>query len=150
VAATSSIGRRSWVIVAVILIGSCLALCQPARGAATTATPESYPALLSQIDRGQVRTALLTPKKRIVHARLEQGARYVVKYPPKTEHVLLKRLHARNVNVAFRGVKKHHSSRIRRRYIALGVLGLAALAALGWWFARRRRGPAPGGRPEAA
>ncbi|PWU25495.1 MAG: hypothetical protein C5B48_01015 [Candidatus Rokuibacteriota bacterium] len=107
--------------------------------AAVKRTPESYSAFLTQISHGQVKTAVLVPKKKAVRVRLTHGGRYRVKYTAAEKQHLLAALHARHVHVAFAKPKKHHASRIRRRYVALAVVGLGLITATGWMFTRRRR-----------
>jgi len=62
-----------------------------------------------------------------------------VKYKTADKRQLLASLHAKHVHVAFaKPPKRHTTHRLRRRYIALAVLGLALLALAGWVFIRRR------------
>jgi len=107
--------------------------------AAPKRQPESYSAFITQVSRGEVKTAVLVPRKEAVRVRLKNGRRYRVKYTAAEKQHLLAVLHARQVHVAFAKPKKHHTSRIRRRYIALAVVGLGVLTATGWMFSRRRR-----------
>jgi ATP-dependent Zn protease len=114
--------------------------------AAAKAKPESYPAFLTQVASGKVKTAVLVPKRKRLRARLQNGDRYVVKYKAADKRHLLTTLHAKKVHVAFAKPKKKHKSRIRRRYIALAVVGLGLLAVAGWFLTGRRRGGSGGGR----
>jgi hypothetical protein len=107
--------------------------------AAAKRTPESYRAFLTQVSHGAVKAAVLVPKKKVVRARLVNGQRFRVKYTPAEKLPLLVALHAKHVHVAFAKPKKHRSSRIRRRYIALVVVGLGLLTATGLVLSRRRR-----------
>jgi ATP-dependent Zn protease len=108
--------------------------------AAARPKPESYPALLTQVSHGEVRTAVLVPRTKVVRVRLKNGRRYRAKYTPVEKQRLLAALHAKHVHVAFAKPKKHQTNRIRRRYIALAVVVLGLLMATGWAFTRRRRG----------
>ena len=107
--------------------------------AATKRKPEGYQALLNQVSHREVKAAVLVPRKEVVRVRLTNGQRYRVKYTPAEKQHLLAMLHAKHVHVAFAKPKKHHTSRIRRRYIALAVVGLGLLTVTGWVFSRRRR-----------
>ena len=90
-----------------------------------------------------MRTAVLTPKKGSLRARLKRGGRVTVKYPIKDDRSLVKQLHANHVHVAFGSPAKHHSHGLRKRYIVLIVVGIAALAVFAAWRIVRRR-PDPG------
>jgi ATP-dependent Zn protease len=114
--------------------------------AAAKPKPESYQAFLTQVSHGQVKTAVLVPKRKRLRARLDNGDRYVVKYKAANKRQLLATLHAKKVHVAFAKPKKKHS-RIRRRYIVLAVVGLVLLAVAGWFLASRRRGRSGSQRP---
>ena len=116
----------------------------PGVGAAASSTKrESYSKFVSQVSRGEVRTAVLTPKKGSLRARLKRGGRVSVKYPIKDDRALVKQLHANHVHVAFASPAKHHSHGLRRRYIVLIVVGVAALLVFAAWRVVRRR-PDPG------
>jgi LPXTG-motif cell wall-anchored protein len=107
--------------------------------AAAKPKPESYAAFLAQVSRAEVKSAVLVPKKTTLRARLENGDRYVVRYRTADKRQLLNALHRRNVHVAFAKPHKKHHSRVRRRYIALAVVGLGVLASGAWVYTRRRR-----------
>ena len=117
--------------------------------AAARRKPESYSAFLVQVTRGQVTKAVVVPKKRRLRARLKNGDRYVVKYKAADKQQLLSTLHRRNVHVVFAKPKKHRTPRIRRRYLALAVVGIGALASA-WWFLTRRRRTESGHRGATA
>jgi LPXTG-motif cell wall-anchored protein len=123
------------------LLGTLLVASPGAAAAAVKAKRESYQAFLAQVSKGDVKTAVLVPKKTIVRAKLKSGARYTAKYPATDRKRLVSLLHQRKVHVSFAKPKKkkHTSTGIRKRYLALGVVGLAALASAGWMFMRRRR-----------
>jgi ATP-dependent Zn protease len=133
---------------AVIAVAFGALLGAPADSGAKAAKPkrESYSTFLSQLSRGQVKAAVLVPKKRTLRARLRTGARYVVRYPAKDDRLLVKRLHQQHVHVSFKKPHKKHRAHIRRRYIALGILAVAVGVALVAWYLRRRR-PGPGTGP---
>jgi ATP-dependent Zn protease len=122
------------------LLGALVAVSPGVAGAAPTAKRESYQAFLAQVSKGQVKAVVLVPKKTIARAKLENGARYTAKYPAADRKRLLRLLHQRQVHVSFAKPKKkkHAAGRIRKRYFALGVVGLGALASAGWIFTRRR------------
>jgi LPXTG-motif cell wall-anchored protein len=87
-----------------------------------------------------VKSAVLVPKKTTVRAKLKSGARYAAKYPATDRKRIVSLLHQRKVHVSFaKPKKKQKSTGIRKRYLALGVLGVGALASAGWIFTRRRR-----------
>ena len=107
--------------------------------AAAKHRPENYQRFLTQVSRGEVKTAVLVPKQKTLRARLKHGGRYLVKYKTADKRQLLASLHAKHVHVAFaKPGKKHTTHRLRRRYIALAVVGLALFALAGWVFIRRR------------
>ena len=120
----------------------------PAGSGAKAAKPkrESYSTFLSQLSGGQLKTAVLVPKKRTLRAKLRTGARYVVRYPAKDDRLLVKRLHQQHVHVSFKKPHKKHRAHIRRRYIALGILAVLVGIALALWYFGRRRS-APGTEP---
>jgi ATP-dependent Zn protease len=127
------------------LVGILAVAAPGAAGAAAKAKPESYQAFLAQVSKGQVETAVLVPKKTVLRAKLKDGSRFTAKYPAADRKRLVKLLHQRNVKVSFakpKKKKKHSSTGIRKRYLALGVVGVGALASAGWIFTRRRRGGA--------
>ena len=130
----------------VAVVSGALMVVFPSTGAAALKTRrESYSAFLSQVSRGEVRTAVLTPRRTSLRARLKRGGRYLVRYPAKDDRKLVKRLHAKHVHVAFGKPRKHHGRHIRRRYLVLagGVLALLVVLAA-WRFAARRRRPRTG------
>ena len=107
--------------------------------AAVKRAPESYPALLTQVSHGEVKAAILVPKKKVTLVGLKDGRHYRVKYTPAEKQRLLAALHAKQVHVSFAKPKKHSTPTIRRRYIAAAVLGLGLLTATGFALSRRRR-----------
>lgn len=127
--------RRLLVLAA--LLGLLSIVAPSVAGAAPTKKPESYSALLAQVGGGQVTKVVLMPKKMRLRARLSNGQRYVVTYTAAQKRQLLTALHRHNVRVVY--AKKKHRTRIRRRYIALAVLGVVALASAWWFLGRRRR-----------
>jgi LPXTG-motif cell wall-anchored protein len=123
------------------LLGTLVVALPGAAPAAVKAKRESYQAFRAQVSRGEVKTAVLVPKKTVVRAKLENGGRYTAKYPSADRKKLVNLLHQRKVHVSFAKPKKKKkkSTGIRKRYLALGVVGLGALASAGWVFTRRRR-----------
>ncbi len=121
-------------------IGAILVAPAATAPAATKAKEESYQQFLAQLSKGEVKSAVLVPKQTTLHAKLKNGARYTAKYPSSDRKRLVAELHQRNVHVSFaKPKKKKKSSRIRLRYIALGVIGVGALVSAGWVLTRRRR-----------
>ena len=136
---------------AVLVLGAVMAGTTATHAAAPKAKTESYSALLKQVSRGEVRTAVLVPKRKSLHARLRRGTRYTVRYPARDDRRLVKLLHAKRVHVAFTQPRKHHHRRIRRRYVALAGIGVLALGGFAvWYFTRRNRRPGARPRPSAA
>jgi ATP-dependent Zn protease len=133
-------------VVVVIALGGFLAASAGYGAATPKPKRESYSAFLVQVSRGQVKTAVLVPKKRTLRAKLRTGLRYVVRYPAKDDQLLVKRLHQKQVHVSFKKPHRKHRAHIRRRYIALGILAVAVGVALVAWYLRRRR-PAPETEP---
>jgi hypothetical protein len=106
--------------------------------AAVKRTPESYPALLTQVSQREVKAAILVPKRKVVLVGLKDGRHYRVKYTPAEKQRLLAALHAKRVHVSF-AKPKHKTPRIRLRYIAAVVVGLGLLVGTGLLWSRRRR-----------
>ena len=115
-----------------------LAFAGPA-DAAVKRSPESYPALLTQVSHGGVKAAILVPKRKVVLVGLKDGRHYRVKYTPAEKQRLLAALHAKQVHVSFAKPKKHNTPTIRLRYIAAVLVGLGLLTATGFVLSRRRR-----------
>jgi LPXTG-motif cell wall-anchored protein len=132
--------RQALLGLVLALVGTLLVALPCAAQAAVKAKRESYQAFRAQLSRGELKTAVLVPKKTIVRAKLKNGRRYTAKYPSADRKALVSLLHQRKVHVSFaKPKKKKKSTGIRKRYLALGVVGLGLLASAGWVFTRRRR-----------
>lgn len=135
--------------VALILL---LALASVAHAAHSQ--PESWAALTAQANKGQVESALIIPTKNEVRVRLRDGSHFIATYPTGGEAQAEALLRAHGATVTVHKTKKASSGHVRYRYIALAILALGALAALGYYLLRGRptpRGAGTGtGQPPAA
>jgi len=127
----------------VALVAALLVLAAPAF--AVHSQPESWQALTAQANSGQVASALVVPKKSEVRVRLKNGAHYTAIYPSGGEQAAISLLRAHGANVGIHKTAKASSGHVRYRYIALAILALGALAALGYYLLRGR----PAARPAA-
>ncbi|GAC1522946.1 MAG: hypothetical protein NVS2B6_08420 [Thermoleophilaceae bacterium] len=135
------------------LLACCLALMAgllltsaPA-GLAAHSQHESYKALLDQVNRGEVRTASVSRAKSTVRVRLANRQRFVATFPSGEEPQILSTLRAHGVRVKVaRGGATKSSSHIRYRFVALAILALGGLAALGYYLLRGR----PAAEPDQA
>ncbi len=117
---------------------------------AATDQAESYQALTGQAQKGQVRSAIFDQSRDQVRVRLSDGRHFAVTYSPSNQAQLTSALQSHGATVHVKRATHHKakaSSHIRYRYIALAILVLAALAALGYYLLRGRpsaAGPAAG------
>jgi hypothetical protein len=130
-------------IALIALVAALLVLAAPAFAAHSQ--PESWQALTAQANSGQVASALVVPKKSEVRVRLKNGAHYTAVYPSGGEQAAISLLRAHGANVGIHKTAKASSGHVRYRYIALAILALGALAALGYYLLRGR----PTARPAA-
>jgi hypothetical protein len=127
----------------VALVVALVVLAAPAFAAHSQ--PESWQALTAQASSGQVASALVVPKKSEVRVRLKNGVHYTAIYPSGGEQAAISLLRAHGANVGIHKTAKASSGHVRYRYIALAILALGALAALGYYLLRGR----PAARPAA-
>jgi ATP-dependent Zn protease len=129
-----------------------LALAVPALAAHSQ--PESWQALTGQVNGGKVESALIVPTKSEVRARLKDGTHYIAVYPSGTAPTAIQaNFRAHGATATIHKAKTGSSGHVRYRYIALAILALGALAALGYYLLRGRpaaQGPRPAGDGTAA
>jgi hypothetical protein len=119
----------------------CIALAPPAQ--AHAARQVSYPVLLQQVKSGPLIRAIINRRRGDIEIKFRDLSEWEAFYPPGAQPLLQRLLHERHVRVIFassrraRGKPKavHH----HLRYIAAGIVGAVALAALAWAIVRRRR-----------
>jgi hypothetical protein len=118
-------------------LGAGVAVAAPAR-----TSREGISDLRKQVDAGQVKAATIYGRAHLIHASLAGGHRYSIHFTAAQRRPLVSALLAHHVR--FHIVAGAHG--LRRRYVALIVVAaLAALAAVGYGVARRRR-RSPAGR----
>jgi hypothetical protein len=120
----------------VALVAAFFILAAPALAAHSQ--PESWQALTAQANSRQVVSALVVPKKNEVRVRLKDGLRYTAVYPSGGEQTAISLLRAHGASVIVHKAAKASSGHVRYRYIALAILALGALAALGYYLLRGR------------
>jgi ATP-dependent Zn protease len=114
-----------------------LALAVPALAAHSQ--PESWQALTGQVNGGKVESALIVPKKSEVRVRLKDGTHYIAVYPAGTTPASIQSsFRAHGATATIHKAKAGSSGHVRYRYIALAILALGALAALGYYLLRGR------------
>jgi hypothetical protein len=129
-----------------ILIAMLLAaLVAPA--CAQAAKPFGYPEVLAQVEHGPLIRAVINRRLRHIEIKFRDLSEWEAVYPPGAQPLLQRILHQRRIRVIFasahRAKAKPKAVHHHLRYIAAGVLGALALAALVWLLIRRRRAPAP-------
>jgi hypothetical protein len=123
----------------------CTALALPAQ--AHAARQVSYPVLLRQVQSGPLIRAIINRKRGDIEIKFTNLDEWEAFYPPGAQPLLQRLLHARHIRVIFASSHKpkpkpkavHH----HLRYIAAGIAGALALAALAWALVRRRQRQAP-------
>jgi hypothetical protein len=126
------------------------ALVVPATAGA--AKPVTYPELLAQVEHGPLIRAIINRRRSDIEIKFNDLSEWEAFYPPGAQPQLQRLLHQRHIRVIF--ASAHHAKARPKaaahhlRYIAAGVFGALALAAIAWLAIRRRRSPAPL-RPDA-
>jgi ATP-dependent Zn protease len=102
----------------------------------------SYAMLRADVVAGKARVAEINRVAHSVTLVLKDGRRERAVYPSHQERQLARRLRAASVAIVFRHATHHSHPKHRLRYIAAGVLVLAAIG--GVWVVARRRAPDQG------
>jgi ATP-dependent Zn protease len=120
-----------------------VAVAAPLPVAVAASTPKaakvSYAKLRSDVVAGKARVAEINRVAHSVTLVLKDGRRERAVYPSHQERQLARRLRAASVAIVFRHATHHSHPKHRLRYIAAGVLVLAAIG--GIWVVARRRAP---------
>jgi hypothetical protein len=129
---------------AAALVALCVALALPAGVFAATPTykKESKQAYEAQLNKGEIASATFNKPVRSLRLTLKNGKHALYTYPKKGSAALEEALAAKGVPVTQlhgKHKKKATSSKHTRRYIAIGILVVLALAVAGFLLARRRR-----------
>ena len=131
-----------------LLLIASLAMTVAVPPPARAATQVSYPALLHQIQSGPLIRAIINRRAGHIEIKFRDLSEWEASYPRGAQRQLQRLLHERHIRVIFASRHRAAPAKPRSvhhhlRYIAAGVLGALALAAIAWLLIRRRRSPAP-------